>query len=230
VTSGDHTHHLEYLMPRPSPRERYFDAAIEILSEAGFRDLKMTALHRRLGLTSGSFYHHFNSWPDFVRQFLAYWTEFHTDAAVAAAVPLQDPVQRLEQMRVLATKVPHDAESAIRIWGAMDPEVARVQQDVDRKRLDLIRLAVVEATGNPDDADRLAGLALAIIVGYQQLGRPVDVDALDQALGQFNAMVLGGRSARQHQRESPEAPAGRPRRSGDVDMTTALHQSGRRPT
>jgi AcrR family transcriptional regulator len=177
-------------MPESVTRERYFTAAIEILSQGGFRELKMTALHERLGLTSGSFYHYFKSWPDFVRQFLSYWTKFHTDVTIAANASPQDPVHRLMQMRVQASRLPHDAEAAIRIWSAMDPIVAAVQHEVDHKRKEIIRMAVVEATGVQEGAGELANLAMTIIVGHQLLCRPTDVAALDVALEQFVELVL----------------------------------------
>lgn len=178
-------------MPSDARREHYFTAAIEILAEQGFRGLKMTTLHRRLGVTSGSFYHFFRSWPDFVAQFLAYWTEIYTDEAVAEALPARDPLDRLAGMRARARVVPHDAEAAIRTWSTVDSQVERFQREVDRRRIELIRLAVVDATGREDDADRLAALGLAMIVGLQQLTRPVDVDAIDWALARFIDLVTG---------------------------------------
>jgi hypothetical protein len=85
--------------------------------------------------------------------------------------------------------VPHDAEVAIRTWSAMDPMVAAAQRDVDRRRLDIIRTAVVEATGSERDADRLAELGLSMIVGWQQLRQPFDPEAMDWMLTRFIEMV-----------------------------------------
>lgn len=171
-------------------REQYFTAATEILSAEGFRRLNMTALHRRLGVSSGSFYNYFRNWPDFVRKYLEQWTA-HTDQIAERASAELDPLDRLRLLRRLTRTVAHDAEVAIRTWGAMEPMVAEAQREVDRKRLALIRIAVAEASGGRDDADRMAELALSMIVGWQQLRQPFDAERMDWMLSRFIEMVNG---------------------------------------
>lgn len=179
-------------MPLYVTREQYFTAATEILSADGYRGLRMTALHRALGVSSGSFYNYFRNWPDFVRQFLEQWTA-HTDSIAARAAEAPDAVDRLRLLRGLTRTVPHDAEVAIRTWAAMEPSVAEAQREVDRRRLVLIRAAVVEAAGENEDTDRMAQLALSMIVGWQQLRRPFDPETMDWMLGRFIEMVTGRR-------------------------------------
>ena len=169
-------------------REQYFTAAKEILLAQGFRGLKMTALHRHLGVSSGSFYNYFKNWPDFVQQFLDHWAGQTDEIAEKASVPL-DAFERLELLRQLAQTVPHDVEAAIRTWSTVEPLVAQAQQNVDQQRRALIRRAVVEATGGEQDADQLAEFILSLIVGCQQLTKPVDVRAMDAMLARSNAMI-----------------------------------------
>ena len=174
-------------MPQYVGREDYYAAAVEILSGSGSGDLSMTALHRRLGVSSGSFYNWFRNWPDFVTQFLEHWAARTEEIAREAAAPLA-PLERLELLRRLARTVPHDAEAAIRVWSTGDPAVAAAQREVDRRRREVVRAAVVEA-GAGADADELAELYLSMIVGVQLLHRPVDVDALDRLLARFVELV-----------------------------------------
>lgn len=84
---------------------------------------------------------------------------------------------------------PGDPSSAIRMWSRTDRAVAAVQDDVDRRRLALIRTAVVEATGETGEADRYASMALNMIVGLQQRRHPVDLDELDWMLATFIRFV-----------------------------------------
>jgi AcrR family transcriptional regulator len=176
-------------LPHYVSRDDYFAAAVGILSEVGFRGLKMTALHQRLGVTSGSFYNYFRNWPDFVQQFLAHWLDRTDQIAQEAARP-NEAVNRLELLRGLSKTVPHDAEAAIRIWAAMDPAVGEVQRAVDERRVDLIAQAVAQVRGHEHDAHRLAELCLAGVVGLQMLRRPVDLDEMDWQLAQFITLVL----------------------------------------
>ncbi|WP_145986092.1 TetR/AcrR family transcriptional regulator [Pseudonocardia sp. EC080619-01] len=141
----------------------------------------MTALHRRLKVSSGSFYNWFRSWPDFVQQFLGHWTDYTEQIASRAAVP-QDALQRLDLLRELARTVPHDAEAAIRAWGTVDPVVAAAQRAVDQRRLAVIEAAVGEVALPAADVTELAELCLSVVIGSQLMHKPVDVDALDRHL------------------------------------------------
>jgi AcrR family transcriptional regulator len=177
-------------VPRSASREKYFVAALEILTDQGFGHLTMTALHRRLDVSSGSFYHFFNGWDDFVAQFLESWIE-QTAEISSKAERASDPFDRLETLRWLARSVPHSAEAAMRLWSATDPAVATAQRHIDAQRLAIIREAVSAAGVTDVQADRLARHGLSIIVGWQQLSRPFDLQMLDEMLGQFIELVRG---------------------------------------
>jgi AcrR family transcriptional regulator len=177
-------------VPRSATRERYFVAALEIMTDQGFGHLTMTALHRHLNVSSGSFYHFFKGWDDFVARFLESWIE-QTEEISAKAEGASDPFDRLEILRWLARSVPHAAEAAMRIWSASDPAVATTQRHVDAQRLAIIREAVSAAGVTDVQADHLARHGLSIIVGWQQLSRPFDLQVLDEMLGQFIELVRG---------------------------------------
>jgi hypothetical protein len=53
-------------MARTVTREQYFDAALAVLAGSGFKGLNIGVMSKRLGMTSGAFYHHFGNWPVFV--------------------------------------------------------------------------------------------------------------------------------------------------------------------
>ncbi|OPX12436.1 TetR/AcrR family transcriptional regulator [Mycobacterium sp. AT1] len=178
------------MAPGNATPDRYFGAALDILTENGSGDLTMTALHRRLKVSSGSFYHFFHGWGDFVAQFLDSWIA-QTAAISAKAQQESAPFDRLEILRRLAASVPHAAEVAIRTWSATDPAVTTAQRHVDAQRLAIIREAVAAAGVTDARADLLARHGLSIIVGWQQLSDPFDADVLDEMLGQFIELVRG---------------------------------------
>ena len=175
-------------MPSNASREKYFAAALEILTDHGFGQLTMTALHRSLDVSSGSFYHFFRGWDDFVHQFLQSWVQ-QTAEISAAAQKASDPFDRLEILRLLARTVPHAAEAAMRIWSAANPVVAAAQRQIDAQRLNVIREAVLAAGVAAPQSDHLARHGLSIIVGWQQLSHPFDIEELDVMLGQFIDLV-----------------------------------------
>jgi len=67
--------------------------------------------------------------------------------------------------------------------------VGQAQRRVDRLRHDQLRGAVLGMGVPADRADRLATMGLALLVGLQQLERPVDGVVLRAVFDEFGAMV-----------------------------------------
>ena len=65
-------------MSGPGLKDRYFEAAQEILATEGYGGLKLAAVCKYLGVTTGSFYHSFESWGDFTNAFLLNWRRERT--------------------------------------------------------------------------------------------------------------------------------------------------------
>jgi AcrR family transcriptional regulator len=194
-------------------REGYFAAAMALLAREGRAGLRLARLCRDVGVTSGSFYHHFGGWDGFVDALLAHWEAVDTHRLAELAAREPDPEGRLDVLKHLALTFPHEAETAIRAWAHGDERVAVVQARVDEHRHRVVAEALVAAGVEPDRADRLADLALAVLIGRQQRLGPTDVGELLALFDELGALgPLSASSA------TPAAPtAGRaadPRSSG----------------
>jgi AcrR family transcriptional regulator len=181
-------------VPRPArhqkvTQEQYFEAALARLAAHGADGLTIGGLCAELGVTSGSFYHYFGSWAGFVATLLAHWEVEQTQAIADRASAVADPEVRLDLLRDRAGALPHDAEAAIRAWSQADEVVGQAQRRVDRLRHDQLRGAVLGMGVPADRADRLATMGLALLVGLQQLERPVDGVVLRAVFDEFGAMV-----------------------------------------
>ncbi|NKQ51955.1 TetR/AcrR family transcriptional regulator [Amycolatopsis sp. K13G38] len=194
-------------MPTLVTRQEYFDSALEILSKEGFKGLQVVKLCKVMGITTGSFYNYFRNLKDFVAEFLKTWRQNLTKQLIEAAELVDEPDERLRKLADMAMTVPHEAEAAIRAWSKVDPMVQAVQDEVDQLRLDLLRRAVLHASPDDPDADRLATLGLSIVVGTQQFQSPINLDDLKWALDQYVELVL----ARAAQRAGKT-----PRRNGSL--------------
>jgi AcrR family transcriptional regulator len=165
-----------------STKHRFFVAGMEILAEDGLAGLKLAALCRRVGVTSGSFYHFFDSWQDFTRQLVESWRDERTLQAAELARAEVDPAERVELLLRLGVSLPHSAEAAIRVWAGIDPEVAKIQESVDRERLDTVTEAFRELTDDPFEATDLARVAFYVVVGFEQATGDHDVRSLERFL------------------------------------------------
>ena len=47
-------------------------------ADLGYGGLKLAEVCHRLGVTTGSFYHYFSSWPAYTRELVAHWVQERT--------------------------------------------------------------------------------------------------------------------------------------------------------
>lgn len=170
-------------------REGFFDAAMTLLARQGRSGLRLATLCRAVGVTSGSFYHHFGGWDGFVDALLEHWETVDTRRLAEIAGREPDPEGRLDVLKHLALTFPHEAETAIRSWAHGDPRVAVVQERVDEQRRRVVLDALVATGVEEVRAGRLADLALAVLIGRQQRLGPTDTGEL---LALFDELGLLG--------------------------------------
>lgn len=171
-------------------KDDYFAAALDVLATRGHAALKIGALCKAIGVTTGSFYNYFGSWDGFVDELLAHWEQEKTQRIFEIAAAEPDPVARVRRIKKLALLLPHEAETAIRAWSHVNPAVDEVQQRVDRERLAAVRCVVSGVVRDPRRAELLAVMGLSLLVGLQQWRSPVDGPELERLLDQFEKLVL----------------------------------------
>lgn len=170
--------------------EQYYEAAMSILARDGAAGLKIGPLCRSLGVTSGSFYHHFGGWAGFVRGLLRYWEAEQTERVVELARATADPVERMLVVKRLTVDLRHDAEAAIRAWSQIDAEVGRAQSRVDVQRRIALEQVVGAVVEDRSEAHRLAVLGISLMAGFQQTCDPRDRDLLRVLFDDFQRLIL----------------------------------------
>lgn len=151
-------------------REDYFEEALRLLAEGGARAVTIAALCERLAVTKGSFYHHFESGPAFLRDTLRYWERTYAKRLAAAAAEVADPEARVHVLADMASNLHHEAETAIRALARSDTFAEEVQRRVDDERMEAVAATLRELGFSADDAERYAAMSLALLVGAQHLG------------------------------------------------------------
>jgi AcrR family transcriptional regulator len=159
-------------MAAGAAREAFFETGLEILSDLGFGGLKLAELCRRQRVTTGSFYHYFPGWSAYTRDLVDYWRQDRTVRLVEAIRAEADPRRRIEATIAVALTLPHGAEAAIRAWSSVDPDVLRVQTEVDRERFDVLYDSALGIVGDPRQAQVYASWAVFVFVGYEQSTLP----------------------------------------------------------
>lgn len=154
-------------------RDHYLTAGLDLLAEGGVGAVTIAALCDRLGVTKGSFYHHFDDVSGYHEALLTSW-ENGTYQAIAAARAVADSHKRLSVLKELAVAAHHEAEGAIRAWGRSYEPAATALRRVDAAR-EANLVESFRAIGIPlTRARHLARIGLATLIGTQSLERPVD--------------------------------------------------------
>ena len=119
-----------------TPKDRWIDEGMATLRQEGITGVRIDRIAARLGLTKGSFHHHFDGVGDFHRSLLE---RYETDAVTA----IENAVKALDHLspqRVLEEAPAHvsiDAatEAAIRGWAFQDEAARATLQRIDAARL-----------------------------------------------------------------------------------------------
>jgi AcrR family transcriptional regulator len=167
----------------------YFAEAMTVLEETGFPGLTAAGLCTRMGVTRGSFYHHFDSFDDFVDKFLIYWEERYSRDLIARSQS-RDLRSQVRMQSDFAIGLPHAAEAAVRAWGTINPRVAAAQRKVDRLRHQGLAESLRRHGVSKQKANTYATIAIATLAGMQVTQRPFQAatlrtvyDELAKALG-----------------------------------------------
>ena len=188
-------------------RERWLDAGLEALAEEGAAGLRIDRLTRRLGVTKGSFFHHFAGTAAYQSALLE-----HIEATAAASIDAREseletagPSQLLGRMTAAVGDSTDglwraDLEVALRAWSFTDPEVRADQDRIDRRRLALLEAVWQRLEPDAERARVSARLPYLIMVGASMTG--VEPDELQQVY----ELILPLVSAARH----PVATDGRP--------------------
>lgn len=171
--------------PEGLSRNAYYRAGLELLAESGHAGLTIAALCHRLGVTKGSFYHHFADMAEYVELLLEHWEAEHATRLIALSESVSDPEERFDLLQGIAVGLPHGAEAAIRAWSWNSHVVALAQERVDRARMAHLTSAGVDARLEPARAKRMAKISLSVLVGMQLLERPARKKSMEDVFAEL---------------------------------------------
>ena len=173
-------------------RRRWLEEGLALLEEAGAEALTIESLTTRLGVTKGSFYHHFTNYQDFKERLLSFCEEEGTLRIIHGAEQEASPAAKLAWV-LRASLHPshlHRLDVALRAWALQDDQVRVHQQRIDQQRLAYLEALVKASTDDPLYARQLARAFYCLYVGSQHIIPSIegeDLGALYQLVQQWLA-------------------------------------------
>lgn len=154
---------------RSLSHEAWLAAGFAALAEGGVDALRVEPLAEHLGVTKGSFYHHFANRRALHVAMLDAWERRGTSDIIDDIDAVgSTPAERLRHLahRTMQLGPTNDAiENAIRAWAATDDVAAAAIARVDERRLTYTAALLREAGMNPAQARRRARLLYRILIG-----------------------------------------------------------------
>jgi AcrR family transcriptional regulator len=166
-------------------KRTWLNAGLEILAQQGAPALTIERLAERLGLTKGSFYHHFQGLPTYKAALLDYLEAQCADQLCTGNGQTAPSVEQIRCLFEMAAIAAPDVEVAVRAWSLQDEEVRQVQERVDSRRIAFSQAALRPLTEGEERALMLGRLAYALMVGSTQIQPPLSPDVRRQLFHEF---------------------------------------------
>ena len=148
----------------------WIDFGIRTLAVDGFESLKADILSKRLGVTRGSFYWHFEDLAAFHQRIVDQWKTTSTEEIILAVETHDDPDARLRDLLIRAFGTRSDIDLQMCTWAQFNEVAAHAVVDITRRRQDYIA-SLIEACGVPSaDAPVRAQLLYWSYLGAVQQG------------------------------------------------------------
>ncbi|MEM7093606.1 MAG: TetR/AcrR family transcriptional regulator [Actinomycetota bacterium] len=150
-------------------RDEWVAGALEVLAEGGAEEVRVEPLARRLGVTKGSFYHHFENRQALLDALLASWEQRGTDAIIDLVEALSDdPALRLRSLVDVVFQADPNGDAievAVRAWASSDAAVQLIVERVDDRRVGFVADLLI-GIGLPSAlANRRARLLYRVLIG-----------------------------------------------------------------
>jgi PAS domain S-box-containing protein len=174
-------------------REAWLRAGLEVLARQGQAKLRVSTLALKLGVTKGSFYHHFKSRDEFVQCLFSYWSSAFTDKVIAELNALEGPPEwcLLQLMRIIEREKLDRYDIVFRSWAAQDTSVAKFVKKVDLARYRFIRSLFAKIGFEGDDLEDRVRLWLV----FQSAQNTIYVPKRSKHGSRSMSMVASGQSS-----------------------------------
>jgi AcrR family transcriptional regulator len=158
-------------------RSDWIYEAVRVLGEEGVEAVRVEPLAKRLGVTKGSFYHHFGDRDELLLAILDTWHERATSLVIEVVNQhSRRPDERLRHLLEMAIDptlrgVFRFVDVAIREWARKDRRVQSMLESVDAERIAYIAERLVALGCDKAEAETRSFLIYSYILGEAHIAR-----------------------------------------------------------
>lgn len=170
-------------------RDLWISAALDTLSTEGHTALSAERLSRKLGVTRGSFYHHFASMDEFHEAVLLHWQIVYTDQMLDQGIQ-QDALTELNRLIALTLDLSMELENNINAWAGANARVAELVAKVEQRRLNRLIDLYQRICNDNEKGKRLAKIAYYGLLGAAHATPRLSKEELRLLLMEVHELML----------------------------------------
>jgi len=167
-------------------RDRWLDEGLRVLASEGAAGVRIDRIAARLGLSKGSFHHHFAGADGYKRDLLAYYETLCVEALASAIASVGESASARAVLGALTSLVGANGpglyrpelDVAVRAWATSDAEVRAVQRRIDTGRIQALERVWRRAVSDPVEARQSALVPYLLAVGAAVVVPPVGAEDL----------------------------------------------------
>ena len=151
-----------------TPRKSWIEEGLRALAAGGRDAVRVEPLAKKLGVTKGGFYWHFDDRSALLEEMLDAWERTAIDAVIEQIDETGgDGRARLRHLSAIAIAAEDvlDVDLAVRDWARRDPEVARRLRRADDRRMEYMREIFREFGLSEEEIEVRAFLAFSLWIG-----------------------------------------------------------------
>lgn len=147
-------------------KQDWVDTGIDSLKNQGPMAISAEKLAKKLGVTRGSFYHHFANIGAFNDSILDYWENTNTTTPFLSAKNQANTTQEeLEELVENSWHTDIQLEVSVRTWASSNPQVAERVAKIDQYRMAYITALYQVVVGDAEKGKRFAQIAIYGLLG-----------------------------------------------------------------
>lgn len=167
----------------------WVQAALDVLRTEGHTVLSAERLARKLGVTRGSFYHHFANMDEFHMAVLQQWQNIHTDDIIFSDTH-PDPSRELARLIQHTLNMSMALENGINAWAGANSRVAEFVAKVEKRRMDRLIEIYQAVCGDEEKGRRLAKIGYYGLLGAAHAVPRLSQEELRQLLMEVHELMM----------------------------------------
>ena len=166
----------------------WLQAGLDTLAKDGVDGLTIQSLTDQLGVTKGSFYHHFSSIRSFKDELIHHWADQYFSTATDLPRTSAERLALLDMVMEEAFASVTAPEAAIRAWAQRDQRVQAVVIEVDATRKQFVLNIFRSLVASDDQASLMADLFSAMLIGCVTSLPQVPAERVLELYGEFKRL------------------------------------------